>query len=93
MKYLHIRITDLLEEKGISKTRICKDLELQRGNFNRYCRDDFQRVDAALILKLCDYFHCEIADQLEIRDDRDRFPAKDAGTEEHADLMCAGDAR
>ena len=44
MKYLHIRITDLLEEKGISKTRICKDLELQRGNFNRYCRDDFQRA-------------------------------------------------
>ena len=46
MKYLHIRIVELLEEKGISKTRICKDLDLQRGNFNRYCRDDFQRVDA-----------------------------------------------
>lgn len=68
MQYLHIRLTELLEERGISKTRICKDLDLQRGNFNRYCRDDFQRVDANLILKLCNYFNCEIADLLEIRE-------------------------
>lgn len=67
-KYLHIRIIELLEENNISKTRICKDLDLQRGNFNRYCRDDFQRIDGNLILKLCEYFHCDIADLLEIRE-------------------------
>ena len=67
-KYLHIRIIELLEENNISKTRICKDLDLQRGNFNRYCRDDFQRIDGNLILKLCQYFHCDIADLLEIRE-------------------------
>lgn len=33
MKYIHIRIIELLEEKGISKNRICKDLDLPRGNF------------------------------------------------------------
>ena len=27
MKYIHIRIIELLEEKGISKNRICKDLD------------------------------------------------------------------
>lgn len=68
MKYLHIRITELLQERGISKTRICKDLDLQRGNFNRYCRDDFQRIDANLIIKLCEYLNCDIADLLEIRE-------------------------
>lgn len=67
-KYLHIRIVELLEEKKISKNRICKDLDLQRGNFNRYCRDDFQRVDANLIIKLCEYLNCSIADLLEIRE-------------------------
>ena len=67
MKYLHIRINELLEEHNISKNRICKDLDLPRGNFNRYCRDDFQRIDANLIIKLCDYFKCEISDLLEIR--------------------------
>lgn len=56
-----------LEEKGISKTKICKALDLQRGNFNKYCRDDFKRIDANLIIKLCDYFNCEISDLLEIR--------------------------
>ena len=67
MKYLYIRIVELLEEKGISKTRICKDLDLQRGNFNRYCRDDFQRVDANLVIKLCEYFDCSVGELLEIR--------------------------
>lgn len=32
MKHLHLRIIELLEEKKISKTKICKDLDLQRGN-------------------------------------------------------------
>lgn len=67
MKYLHMRINELLEEHNISKNKICKDLDLPRGNFNRYCRDDFQRADANLIIKLCDYFGCEIGDLLEIK--------------------------
>lgn len=70
MKYVHLRIMELLEEHKISKTRICKDLDLQRGNFNRYCRDEFQRIDTNLILKLCEYFDCEIADLLEIKEDQ-----------------------
>lgn len=68
MKYLHIRLMELLQERQISKTRICKDLDLQRGNFNRYCKDEFQRIDANLIIRLCDYFHCEISDLLEIKE-------------------------
>ena len=69
MKYVHIRLLELLEENKISKTRICKDLDLQRSNFNRYCRDDFQRVDCNLMIKLCDYFHCNIEDLLEIKEE------------------------
>ena len=68
MKYLHINIMELLQERGISKTRICKDLDLQRGNFNRYCRVEFQRLDANLLVRLCDYFDCDIVDLLEIRE-------------------------
>lgn len=69
MQYIHIRINELLEERMISKNRICKDLDLPRGNFNRYCRDDFQRIDANLIIKLCNYFGCSIADLLEMREE------------------------
>ena len=67
-KYIHIRIPELLEEKGISKNKLCKDLNLQRSNLNKYCQDNFQRIDVALIIKLCDYFQCEISDLLEIRE-------------------------
>ena len=66
MKHIHMRIVELLEERGISKNQICKDLDIPRGNFNRYCRDDFQRIDANLIVKLCGYFECGINDLLVI---------------------------
>ena len=71
MKYLHLRINELLEEQEISKNKICKDLDLPRGNFNKYCRDDFQRIDANLLLKLCEYLKCDIADLLVIREKPD----------------------
>ena len=66
MKHIHIRINELLAEQNISKNTICRDLGLARGNFNRYCRDDFQRLDANLLIKLCDYFRCTIEDLLTI---------------------------
>ncbi len=68
MEYIHIRINELLEERRISKNRICKDLDIPRANFNRYCRDEFQRIDANLILKLCKYLNCGISDLLEIKE-------------------------
>ncbi len=68
MKYIHLRVMELLQEKNISKTKICKDLNLQRGNFNKYCRDDFQRIDTNLIIKLSDYFQCSLSELLEIKE-------------------------
>ena len=69
MAHIHMRIMELLEEQGISKNKICKDLDLPRGNFNKYCRDDFQRIDANLIIKLCRYLSCDIKDLLVIVDE------------------------
>ena len=68
MKRVHMKIEELLDERGISKNKICKDLELPRPNFNRYCRDEFQRIDANLIVKLCDYLNCDINDLLVLVD-------------------------
>ena len=69
MGHLHLRINELLEEKAISRNKICKDLDIPRGDFNRYCRDEFQRIDAGLVCKLCDYFNCTVGDLIEyVRD-------------------------
>lgn len=67
MEHVHFKIMELLQESGISKNQICKDLNIPRGNFNRYCRDEFQRIDANLLLKLCKYFDCGIEELLEIK--------------------------
>ena len=65
MGYLHMKINDLLEKKGVSKNQICKELEIRRSNFNRECRDECQRIDANYICKLCEYFDCEIQELIE----------------------------
>ncbi|MDY2590826.1 MAG: helix-turn-helix transcriptional regulator [Agathobacter sp.] len=59
---LSLRIDEILKEKGISKNQICKDLDIPRTNFNRYCRNDFQRLDVGLICKLCSYLEVEIGE-------------------------------
>ncbi len=64
---LHIRLEELLKEKGISRAKLCKDLDLQRTNLNRYYRNQAQRLDADLIVSLCKYLQCNISDLLEIR--------------------------
>lgn len=57
---ISLRINDILVEKGISKNQICKDLDIPRTNFNRYCRNEFQRLDTSLICKLCYYLNVDI---------------------------------
>ena len=52
----------LLKERGISKKQICKDLDIPRANFNRYCRNEFQQIDAGLVCKLCHYLNIEIGE-------------------------------
>lgn len=61
---LSLRIDEILKEKGISKNKVCKDLDIPRTNFNRYCRNDFQRLDAGLLCKLCWYLKIDIQDIL-----------------------------
>lgn len=68
MKYLHMRLEELLAERGLSKKKVCSALDIERTNFNRYYRDEFQRIDANFLLKLCDYFGCEVGDLFEIRE-------------------------
>lgn len=68
MKYLHMRLEELMNEKGYSKKKVCSALEVERTNFNRYYRDEFQRIDANLLLKLCEFFNCEVGDLFEIKE-------------------------
>ena len=61
---LILRIEELLKRKNISKNKICKDLDIPRSNFNRYCRNECQRLDIALLCKLLHYLNADISDLL-----------------------------
>lgn len=64
---LELHINELLAERGISKNQICKDLDIPRPNFNRYCKNEFQRLDAGLICKLCYYLDIEVGELVTYR--------------------------
>ena len=59
---LELNINRILKERCISKNQICKDLDIPRANFNRYCRNDFQRLDSGLICKLCYYLQIDVGE-------------------------------
>ena len=52
---INFNLVDILTEKDISKNRICKDLDIPRSILNKYCRNEFQRIDSGLLCKLCSY--------------------------------------
>ena len=62
-----MRINEILQEKGISKNKICKDLDIPRTNFNKYCRDGVSRFDTGLICKLCWYLNIEVGELIEYK--------------------------
>ncbi len=62
---LTLHIDRLLQERGLSKNTVCKALDIPRTNFNRYCRNDFQRLDALFVCKLCHYLDIEVGDLIE----------------------------
>ena len=62
---LQLNIEPILKAKGISKNKICKDLDIPRPNFNRYCRNEFQRVDSLLVCKLCSYLNITVGELME----------------------------
>ena len=62
---LTLNIERILAQRDISKNQICKDLDIPRSNFNKYCRSDFQRIDAGLVCKLCWYLKIDVGELIE----------------------------
>ena len=59
---LTLRINDILKLKTSAKNQIYKDLDIPHTYFNRYCRNEFQRLDVGLICKLCHYLNVGISE-------------------------------
>lgn len=62
---LCFKLEEILKEWSISKNQLCKALDIPRSNLNRYCRNEFQRIDANLICKLCEYLDVAVGDLIQ----------------------------
>ena len=67
-----LSIEKIIAAKGISKNKICRELDIPRTNFNRYCRNEFQRLDAGLLCKLCYFLEIDIGDLLKYEKPKNR---------------------
>lgn len=55
----------LIEERGLSKTKVMQRAELQPAQLNKYCKNQVTRFDADVLARLCTVLECEIGDLLE----------------------------
>ena len=67
---LELHIEELLKKNGISKNTLCKTMDIPRSNLNRYCRNEFERLDANFICKLLHFFQCPLDELLTYKDPR-----------------------
>ena len=61
---IKMNIERLLKERGISKNALCRAMDIPRSNLNRYCRNEFERIDATFLCKLLYFFDCTLEELL-----------------------------
>ena len=62
---INIKISEYLKSKGISKNKFMNKAEMQRTQLNNYCNQKVQRLDIAILSKICYVLKCNIEDILE----------------------------
>lgn len=62
--YFKLVLNDYLKEHHISKYRLRIDANLQPTQLQNYCRGNIQRIDLAVMARICDALHCELQDIL-----------------------------
>ena len=65
--YGHVRkkLADLMAEQNISINKLAFRAEMQRTQLKAYMKEDIQRVDLAVISRLCYSLECDLNDLIE----------------------------
>lgn len=64
---VHIKLTDIMQEQNISINKLACRAEMQRTQLKAYMKNEVQRVDLAILARLCYVLDCEITDLLEYK--------------------------
>ncbi|MEE1031615.1 MAG: helix-turn-helix transcriptional regulator [Ruminococcus sp.] len=63
--YIKIKLTELLEDRQLSKNKLSHRAEMQRTQINQYCKNEVTRLDTAVLARICSTLNCKIEDLLE----------------------------
>lgn len=62
---VRILLAKLMKESGRTKGEVSRIAEMERTQFNHYCKSDITRVDLDVLARLCNALGCDISDLLE----------------------------
>lgn len=62
---IHIKLKELLDHSGISRTKLCQWAELQPTQLNRYYNGTVTRLDIDVLARICTVLNCKIEDLIE----------------------------
>lgn len=62
---IRIKLKELLDKSGISRTKLCQWAELQPTQLNRYYNGTVTRLDVDVLARICTVLNCKIEDLIE----------------------------
>ena len=63
--YVRLKLKDVMEEQKISINKLACRAEMQRTQLKAYLNNEFQRVDLAVMARLCYVLDCKLSDLIE----------------------------
>ena len=63
--FIRLKLKDLMEEQQISINKLACRAEMQRTQLKAYMNNDIQRVDLAVMARLCYVLDCKLSDLIE----------------------------
>ena len=63
--YVRLKLKDVMEEQKISINKLACRAEMQRTQLKAYMNNDIQRVDLAVMARLCYVLDCKLSDLIE----------------------------
>lgn len=65
--YIEIKLKDIMTEQKISINKLACRAEMQRTQLKAYMNNDVQRVDLAILARLCYVLECDLQDLLQYK--------------------------
>lgn len=62
---IKIHLNELMRERNISINKLSFRAEMQRTQLKKYCRNEIQRLDIAVLSRLCFALKCDLHELIE----------------------------